>query len=218
MNSRDAVLSRIRSLLDGQSSPPLPPTPEVWPDTQPSAEQMAAQFAEELSAVHGETIRCRTIDEARRTLTDLAAGEKWTSIGALDRPLCRRAAEGLSPQQVVWESPDWNPQQMASLDAGLLEADYLLADTGSAMVACGRPEQRVLTYIPPACVIVATADRLREHLPSAWREIEPRAADPALRGEFVLVTGPSRTADIEKILILGVHGPKRLVVLLVDES
>ena len=45
--------------------------------------------------------------------------------------------------------------------------------------------------------------------------LRPRVADPALRGEFVIVTGPSRTADIEKILILGVHGPKRLVVMLV---
>ena len=44
-----------------------------------------------------------------------------------------------------------------------------------------------------------------------------RAADPAVRGELVILTGPSRTADIEKILILGVHGPKRLVVLLVGE-
>jgi len=57
---------------------------------------------------------------------------------------------------------------------------------------------------------------LVEHLPAAWAEIARRAADPSLRGEFVIITGPSRTADIEKILILGVHGPKRLVVLLVD--
>jgi L-lactate dehydrogenase complex protein LldG len=56
-----------------------------------------------------------------------------------------------------------------------------------------------------------------EHLPAAWETIAPRIADPGLRGEFVIITGPSRTADIEKILILGVHGPKRVVVLLVDE-
>jgi L-lactate dehydrogenase complex protein LldG len=45
--------------------------------------------------------------------------------------------------------------------------------------------------------------------------LAPRVAEPDRRGEFVIVTGPSRTADIEKILILGVHGPKRLIVLLV---
>jgi L-lactate dehydrogenase complex protein LldG len=65
-------------------------------------------------------------------------------------------------------------------------------------------------------VVVARGEQLVEHLPAAWAEIARRAADPLARGELVLVTGPSRTADIEKILILGVHGPKRLVVLLVD--
>jgi L-lactate dehydrogenase complex protein LldG len=216
MNSRDAVLGRIRSLLSSEPEQALPPVPEVWPDTQPSVEQMAAGFGEALAAVQGELMRCRTLDDARRRLAELADENQWSSIGSLDRPLCRSVSEGLGPDRVLVESPQWDPKQMARFDAGLLEADYLLADTGSAMIACGRPEQRVLVYIPPACVIVATSDRLREHLPSAWREVAPRVADPGLRGEFVFVTGPSRTADIEKILILGVHGPKRLFILLIE--
>ena len=104
---------------------------------------------------------------------------------------------------------------MASLSSALIEADYLLADTGTAMIACGRPEERLLCYLPPACIVVAPVDRFVEHLPAAWAQIAPRVADPKLRGEFVFITGSSRTADIEKILILGVHGPKRLIVLLV---
>ena len=83
------------------------------------------------------------------------------------------------------------------------------------MVACNTPHERLLCYLPPVCIVLAGTDRLFEHLPAAWDEIARRAADPDLRGEFVFITGPSRTADIEKILILGVHGPKRLVVLLV---
>jgi L-lactate dehydrogenase complex protein LldG len=62
---------------------------------------------------------------------------------------------------------------------------------------------------------VGKVEQLVEHLPAAWDTIGPRCGDLSLRGEFVIVTGPSRTADIEKILILGVHGPKRLIVLLV---
>ena len=73
----------------------------------------------------------------------------------------------------------------------------------------------MLCYLPPACVVVARLDQLAEHLPAAWSQLAPRLSDPQLRGEYVIVTGPSRTADIEKILILGVHGPKRLVVILV---
>jgi L-lactate dehydrogenase complex protein LldG len=105
---------------------------------------------------------------------------------------------------------------MADLSAAVVEADFLLADTGTCMVACATPHERLLCYLPPACVVVARADRLREHMPAAWDEIARRTADPGLRGEFVFITGPSRTADIEKILILGVHGPKRLAVLLVE--
>jgi L-lactate dehydrogenase complex protein LldG len=65
--------------------------------------------------------------------------------------------------------------------------------------------------------VVGPMSRLAEHLPAAWPEIARRAAEPDRRGEFVFVTGPSRTADIEKILILGVHGPKRLIVVLIEE-
>jgi L-lactate dehydrogenase complex protein LldG len=73
-----------------------------------------------------------------------------------------------------------------------------------------------MCYLPPACIAIAKTGRLFEHMPAAWDEIAPRAAEADRRGEFVFITGPSRTADIEKILILGVHGPKRLIVLLVD--
>ena len=105
---------------------------------------------------------------------------------------------------------------MAQLSAGVLEPEYLLADTGSSVVICPTAPARLLCYLPPACVIIATRQKLVEHLPAAWAGLAPRVADPAARGEIVFITGPSRTADIEKILILGVHGPKRLVVLLVD--
>jgi L-lactate dehydrogenase complex protein LldG len=111
--------------------------------------------------------------------------------------------------------PDWQSKQMADIPVGLLAAECLLADTGTSVIACGTAPERLMCYLPPACVIVARVDQIAEHLPAAWPELARRAADRDLRGEFVLVTGPSRTADIEKILILGVHGPKRLVVFLV---
>jgi L-lactate dehydrogenase complex protein LldG len=101
------------------------------------------------------------------------------------------------------------------LSVSVIAADVLLADTGSCVIDCGTPQDRLLCYLPPACVVVGRADQLAEHLPAAWDTIAPRVAEPDRRGEFVIVTGPSRTADIEKILILGVHGPKRLVVLLI---
>jgi L-lactate dehydrogenase complex protein LldG len=192
-----------------------PPIPEVWPRENPTVDAMAERFKRELEEVHGEVVRCGSMEEARTWLAETAAQESWEKLGAVDRPLCREVSGGLKPDRLAWAQPDWTPQSMAGLSAGLVEADCLLADTGTSMVACGRAEERLMCYLPPACVIVAATDRLVEHLPAGWPAIARRVADPQLRGEFVFITGPSRTADIEKILILGVHGPKRLMVLLV---
>ena len=194
-----------------------PPVPEVWPRTDPGTQQMCARFCEELHAISGETLRCRSMDEARSRLRELLDQEGWSPLGAMDRPVCREIAAGLPSDRVTWAQPDWTPQTMADLPAGLVEADCLLADTGTAMIACNAPQERLLCYLPPACIVVASVDRLSEHLPAAWPEIARRATEPDRRGEFVFVTGPSRTADIEKILILGVHGPKRLIVVLIGE-
>ncbi len=215
MSSRDAILQRIGSVLRAEVPLSPPPIPEVWPRENPSAEQMAQRFQQELEAIFGETVRAGTMAEARLKLAELLAKENWFPVAAMDRPLCRELLAELAPAHVAWPSPDWTPTSMADLSVSVVEADYLLADTGSCVIACGTAQERLLCYLPPACLVVATVDRLREHLPAAWVEIAPRVADPALRGEFVIVTGPSRTADIEKILILGVHGPKRLIALLI---
>ncbi len=218
MNPRDAILSRIRKHLAGEPAVEAPPVPEVWPRENPSVDQMARRFTEELSAISGEVVRCGSIEEARGKLLELMQEGAWTKIGAMDRPLCRELCRELAGEsaagKIAWAKPEWTPRDMAGLEAGLIEAEYLLADTGTALVVCGRPEERLLCYLPPVCIIAATADRLVEHMPAVWRDVARRAADPQLRGEFLLITGPSRTADIEKILILGVHGPQRVVVLL----
>jgi L-lactate dehydrogenase complex protein LldG len=217
MSSRETILSRIHSLLTQGPPHEEPPVHPVWPSEKPGAEQMAGRFAKELQAIHGEAICCRPMDEARSRLKEMVDRERWVPLGAMDRPLCRELTAGLEPGQIRWAEPDWTPQGMAELPAGLIEAECLLADTGTAMIACNRPEERLMCYLPPVCIVVATAGRLAEHLPAAWAEIARRAADPQRRGEFVFITGPSRTADIEKILILGVHGPKRLIVLVIGD-
>ncbi len=215
MNSRDTILQRVRGEVTKHPPVAAPPAHQVWPRTNPATAAMAEQFAKELTTVQGEVIRCATMQDARQRLADLAAQSEWTSIGAMDRPMVHEAAADLLPGVVRWAAAEWQPVAMAELSASLIEPEVILADTGSCLIACGTAQDRLLCYLPPACVVIARIDQLAEHLPAAWPSIAPRAADPALRGEFVIVTGPSRTADIEKILILGVHGPKRLVVILI---
>ncbi len=215
MSSRENILSRIRAALKNDSPLERPPVPEVWPRATSDPAALALRFQNELEAVEGELIRCVSMEEARQKLVELMGLSEWSAIGAVDTLLTRQVAGSLPPERIGWATPQWNQAHIAGLPAGLAAADFLLADTGTVMVACGTPHERLMCYLPPACIVIGTTDRLFEHLPVAWDEIARRAADPELRGEFVFITGPSRTADIEKILILGVHGPKRLIVLLV---
>jgi L-lactate dehydrogenase complex protein LldG len=215
MSSRDTILQRVRGEVTKGPHVVAPPIPEVWPRENPTPAVMAERFVSELTEVHGEVIRCATVQDARKKLADLMAQAQWTSLGAMDRPLVRELASNLPQGAVKWTEDNWQPSAMAELAAGVITPELLLADTGSCLIACATAQDRLLCYLPPACVVVARVEQLVEHMPAAWATIAPRVADPALRGEFVIVTGPSRTADIEKILILGVHGPKRLIVLLV---
>ncbi|HID77059.1 MAG TPA: hypothetical protein EYP56_13820 [Planctomycetaceae bacterium] len=177
---------------------------------------MARRFAEELEAVSGRVETCGSISAAQDKLAEMVRQAGWKRIGAGDSPLCHEIAAKLPTHCLAWYGDQGTPQTMADLDAGLVEAQWLLADTGSCLVANATQQQRLLCYLPPVCLVVASADRLVEHMPAVWEHVAAGAAETERRGEFVLITGPSRTADIEKILILGVHGPKQLVVFLVE--
>lgn len=216
MNDREVVLGRIRQALADRPRVDVPSAPEVWPELKPDRPTMIARFDEELKTVDGEVFRCGTVAAARTKLAEWMRELKCERVGAVDRPLVRELADGFSAAQLDWIDDQTDKTAIGRLDASLVGAELLLADTGSCLVECRTAPERMMCYLPPVCVVVARADMLREHLPAAWGQIVARAADPELRGELVIVTGPSRTADIEKILILGVHGPKRLMVLLVD--
>lgn len=226
MNSREAVLQRIHSALSQAATAghgagaggltAAPPVPEVWPRTDPSPAAMAQRFADELKDVHGETIHCGSTDEARQRLVALMDEAKWPVIGAVDGGTTRELISLLPPDRVAWVNGDWPPTKIAELPAALVPAAALLADTGSCVITCPTAHERLMCYLPPACVVIGRTQQLAEHLPAAWEAMARQCGDPQARGELLIVTGPSRTADIEKILILGVHGPQRLVVLLAD--
>jgi len=217
MNSRDIILQRIRENLGPRTTEARPPIPTVWPRTQVDRGTLARRFAEELQAVHGEAILCSSWDTARQDFQRLVREAGWKQAVVMDRPGAWRLVSDIADCEAIRVPDNPPPREMEPVAVSVLQADWLLADTGSSVIVCNQPGERLACYLPPACVIVATADRLREHLPAAWEEIVPLARQPERRGEFVIITGPSRTADIEKILILGVHGPKRLIVYVVGE-
>ncbi len=220
MSSRETILQRIRNGLTNAAAAGFgdlrePPVPEVWPSTHPAPVTLIPQFQAEMASLKGEAFHCKAMAEARGKLAQLMETAVWDRIGSLDHPLTREVTADLAAQRVDWVTSDWTAEQIEQLPVGLIVADALLADTASCVVHCATASERLMCYLPPACIVVARVDKLAEHLPAAWGPISQSCAAKDSRGEIVLITGPSRTSDIEKVLILGVHGPKRLVVLLV---
>ncbi|HUK12820.1 MAG TPA: lactate utilization protein [Thermoanaerobaculaceae bacterium] len=94
---------------------------------------------------------------------------------------------------------------------GVSEMTWGLADTGSVFQDATDPALRLVSTLPPQHVALLRTDRIIPDLPSLLARVDPRSA-PYLS----LITGPSRTADIERVLTIGVHGPERLIVVCYD--
>jgi L-lactate utilization protein LutC len=100
----------------------------------------------------------------------------------------------------------------ATADVGITSADYALADTGTLVMLASPAEARLISLLPPMHIAVVPKDRVLSGLDELLT-ILPRPAEQT--SSMVLITGPSRTADIEQILVRGVHGPGEIHVVVV---
>ena len=105
---------------------------------------------------------------------------------------------------------------LESCDAGVTGCEVLVAQTGGIMVSVGSSGGRALSVLPPHHVVIARASQMVPDLTSAFEHVKKRYGK-MFPSFLSFITGPSRTGDIERILVLGAHGPKRLTVLLLED-
>ncbi|MBI4890113.1 MAG: lactate utilization protein [Acidobacteria bacterium] len=104
-------------------------------------------------------------------------------------------------------------ERAAAAKVGVTEADLAIADTGSLLMDASLAERRLASTLPEVHIALTPFSGLRETLGEALAGIDPRRAR-----YLAAVTGPSRTADIERVLTIGVHGPVRLIVAFYEEK
>jgi L-lactate dehydrogenase complex protein LldG len=100
----------------------------------------------------------------------------------------------------------------AGATTGITEMDWALADTGSLVADQSAVELRLASTLPSVHVAIIGSERILPDKSAVFTRITP-----AMSRYIAFITGPSRTADIERVLTIGVHGPKRLVIVFVDE-
>ena len=210
--SRAAILHRIRTALGRSEGQPIPEPPPVRlriPEVE--HEQRIASVRRAVEALAGKTHRAATPREACDHAAAALAGRTAVASNAPFLAECGIAA--LPGVRTGFSNEAALRAACASANVGITCADYVLADTGTLVMLSSPEEARMISLLPPAHIAVVQSDRILTGLDELLSTL-PRPAD--LTSSMVLITGPSRTGDIEMTLVRGVHGPGEFTVVVVD--
>jgi L-lactate dehydrogenase complex protein LldG len=151
-------------------------------------------------------------DHLGRLLCSLRDAEDWKKIGVHSGDLTDAAVRALN-LPVCRTDRAYDVNDLESCDVGITECDALIAQTGSVLITSHSAGGRALSVLPPHHVVLARRDQLIADLPDAFALLKKKYATnyPSF---ISFITGPSRTGDIERILVLGAHGPRKLTIFL----
>jgi L-lactate dehydrogenase complex protein LldG len=206
--SRDNILHRVRTALGRSAGQAVADPPPVrLRILEVDMEARISSMMGRVEALAGVARRtsdpCRFVAQAIAGKTAVASNAPYLAeCGITGLPGVRSGIVQLDELRAV----------CASVDVGITSADYALADTGTLVMLAGPHEARLVSLLPPAHIAVVPRDRILTGLDELF-SVLPRPAEQT--SSMVLITGPSRTADIEQILVRGVHGPGQITVVIV---
>jgi L-lactate dehydrogenase complex protein LldG len=208
MDKRNVVLQKIQNALKNPS--PAPQEPD-WtsPVFANSGLSLLEQYCAAARAVQTEVHLCASAKEANQAIQAyIALQEKPQVILSTEAEAMLGSIEGAYLQQVDRNLP---------ADIGISTAECLCARTGSMFVSSASAGSRTIGVYPHEHIVVAFQNQIVEDIEQGFAEIRNKYTKeiPSL---LSLVSGPSRTADIEKTLVLGAHGPKKLIVYLIQHA
>jgi L-lactate dehydrogenase complex protein LldG len=214
---RDRILTRLRNA----PRPELPRPPSAAPPSDaPARGERAARLKSRMEAVRAEVHvvpsetwldHLKEILAVRKVATLLYAPQ--TAIGEALRHAWETDAAG-PPELVAYAGPvETFKERLFAVDAAVTAAAGAVADTGALILRPTAEEPRLMSLVPPIHIAVLRAEDIFASLDDAMRAGNWPADMPA---NMLLISGPSKTADIEQVLAFGVHGPKELIVLIVE--
>jgi len=226
--TQEAFLARVRRGLGGKG--PKSPHPGSLIRDQ-NVEENAAHsekvhlFTLALEAVGGRALRASTLAEAYLVVARELAGAKAARV-LLAGGDFRKLEEALAAAGVAfdrWSDLDFSHgaqdralEKVNAWDAGISFADYAVAELGSIALLFDAGQGRSVSLVPPRYVSIVRRDALVLTRRAVLEHVSRRMREEGRRS-LVFVTGPSRSADIEMDLSVGVHGPGELWAVLVDE-
>lgn len=204
--SKDDILTRIRKARTAKQVEELI-VPDmkspIYKEIEPSA---IACFKRELEAVSGVCSVCKSMDEVAEKIKQLL------KIKNIESTFCKDTQINslLDMYNIPYVSDEKN---FESMQVGITGCEFLVARTGSVIISSQGQSGRQMNIFPPIHVVIAKKEQLVEFPEDGLVSLQKKYGE-ALPSLISFVSGPSRTADIEKTLILGAHGPKELHVFI----
>jgi L-lactate dehydrogenase complex protein LldG len=223
MADLQAIVARVKHALASGAPAPnhsAPQPPSLEPDGHRA--ELVSDFARELEGVGARIIGPVAPEQLaervgaivrERGVKSIAVGEGvLVDLSQVVKTLSESGIDVIRTGSVDGSTRPELRRLLAHVDAGLAEADYAIASTGTLAVLSDETRPSALTLLPPASLVVVRVDRMKADLASALTALGGAALESH---RLTLITGPSRTADIEKRIVMGVHGPKSLDVIVV---
>jgi L-lactate dehydrogenase complex protein LldG len=222
-SEKEKILGRIREALraeaphpgHGHQNPhPAPGSESLrrWlPPVGEDIQQRFDLFRANAATLKAEFVLVETEAELVSRVKAIRDVDTWRKVGSHSGQLTDAVCRELN-LPVCRTDQAYDAANLEACDAGITECDALVAQTGSVLITSRSAGGRALSVLPPHHVVLARRAQLLPDLPEAFSFLKQKYA-PHYPSFISFITGPSRTGDIERILVLGAHGPKKLTIL-----
>lgn len=207
--SKEKILKKIRKALIHKSSLEIGDVNTESEIFITSEEPLEIQFAQNFSAVNGKFVFCENQNEFIENFGFIAKDNEWGNIFCLDPKIKTLLTKG----NIKFSDKETD---FLKTDIGLTLCECLVARTGSVMISSRQASGRRLPVYSNFHVVVAYTSQLVNNVKDGLKLVKEKYNNQ-LPSMLSTITGPSRTADIEKTLVQGAHGPKEIFVFLIDD-
>ena len=205
--SKESILKKIRKALSHSTPLPFPQGEVSQPVFPPLSEELEVVFAEQFNALGGRFIFCVNRQELAFQFNSLIKKSDWQKVYCIENRI--KEIVGTSVEERFMD------KDLANSDVSVTGCECLVARTGSIVMSAAQTSGRTTSVYAPIHICIAFTSQLVYDVKDALTAIKEKYNDQ-LPSLITFATGPSRTADIEKTLVVGVHGPKEVYCFLVD--
>jgi len=208
-SSKEKILKKIREALSSSTPLPFPKSEGTSSVFQPPSEDLEILFAEEFTKLLGKFAFCMNEQDAKNQIKKLIQEKKWADVYCNEKTLLS-----------LFDSKDFpeiSPSNLINCDAAITSCNYLVARTGAIVMSSLQESGRTVSAYTPVHICVAYVDQLVFDTRDALKDLKKKYQNN-IPSFITFAAGPSRTADIEKTLVVGVHGPKEVYVFLIDKQ